>query len=80
MVRAGDNVFIAGAPDVVDDADPHAAWEGRKGGMLAVFATKDGKRLNELKLAAPPVWDGMAASNGRLYVSQTDGVVVCLRP
>ena len=78
MVRAGDTIFVAGSPDIVDPKDPHGAWEGRKGGVLAAFAAKDGKKLGEVKLASPPAWDGMAAARGRLYVSLQDGAVVCL--
>jgi len=73
MVRAGDTLFVAGPPDVVDPKDPHAAWEGRAGGVLAVFATADGKKLAEYKLPAPPVWDGLAAAGGRLYVATANG-------
>jgi outer membrane protein assembly factor BamB len=77
MVRAGDILFVAGAPDVVDPKDPHGAWEGRKGGVMAAFTTGDGKRLAEYKLPAPPVWDGMAAAGGRLYMATMDGKVLC---
>ena len=79
MVRAGDTLFVAGSPDLVDPKDPHGAWEGRKGGVLAAFAAADGAKLAEYRLDAPPVWDGMAATRGRLYVSTMDGKVVCLR-
>ena len=79
MVRAGDKIFVAGSPDVVDATDPHGAWEGRKGGVLAAFAAADGTPIAEIKLPAPPVWDGMAAAGGRLYLSLCDGKVVCLR-
>jgi outer membrane protein assembly factor BamB len=78
LVRAGDVLFAAGSPDVVDPDDPHAAWQGRKGGVLAAFATADGKELARYALPAPPVWDGLAAAGGRLYVATTDGKVVCL--
>ncbi|MHC4253546.1 MAG: hypothetical protein ACYS9X_30880, partial [Planctomycetota bacterium] len=47
-------------------------------GELLTFSAADGKKLRELKLAAPPVWDGMAAAYGRLYVSLADGRIVCL--
>jgi len=77
MVRAGETLFAAGSPDVVDPADPHAAWEGRKGGVLAAFAAGDGKKLAEYKLPSPPVWDGMAAAGGRLYLATIDGKVTC---
>jgi outer membrane protein assembly factor BamB len=79
LVRAGDVLFVAGSPDVVDPADPHGAWEGRKGGVLAAFSTSDGKKLAEYKLPAPPVWDGLAAAGGRLYISLQNGKVLCFR-
>jgi hypothetical protein len=77
LVRARDRLFVAGPPDMVDPADPHGAWEGRKGGRLAVFAAVDGETLAEYRLPAPPVWDGMAASRGRLYLALLDGTIVC---
>jgi hypothetical protein len=79
MVRAADIIFVAGSPDVVDPKDPHGAWEGRKGGILAAFAAGDGKKLAEYELSAPPVWDGMAAANGRLYISTVGGDVICMK-
>ena len=38
---------------------------------------KSGAKLKEYQLAAPPVFDGMAAVQGRLYMSLIDGTVVC---
>jgi outer membrane protein assembly factor BamB len=78
MVRAADTIFVAGEPDVIDQKDPHGAWEGRKGGVLAAYATDNGKRLAEYKLPAPPVWDGMAAANGRLFISTLHGGIICM--
>jgi hypothetical protein len=77
MVRAAGVLFVAGSPDVVDPADPHGAWEGRKGGILAAFATDDGRKLAEYKLPSPPVWDGLAAAGGKLLLSARDGHVTC---
>ncbi len=78
MVRTGETIFVAGSPDVIDPKDPHGAWEGRKGGILAAFAAGDGRKLAEYKMPAPPVWDGMAAADGRLFISTSDGWVVCM--
>jgi len=78
IVRAADTIFVAGSPDIVDPKDPSGAWEGRKGGLLAAFTASDGKRLADYKLPAPPVWDGMAAAGGRLYISTSDGGIVCM--
>jgi hypothetical protein len=69
---------VAGSPDVVDPKDPHGAWEGRKGGALAACTASDGKRVAEYKLPAPPVWDGMAAADGRLYIGTSDGGIICM--
>lgn len=78
MIRAADTIFVAGSPDIVDPDDPHGAWEGRKGGILAAFSVNDGEKLTELKLPAPPVWDGLSAAYGRLYISLVGGDVLCL--
>ena len=78
MVRAADTIFVAGSPDVVDPKDPHGAWEGRKGGVLAAFAADDGRKLAEYKLAAPPVWDGMAVARSCLFISTCNGNIVCM--
>ena len=44
------------------------------------FRSADGgKEISAIELEASPVWDGVAAAEGRLYVSLTDGRVVCYR-
>ena len=48
--------------------------------MLYAFSTKTGKKLAEYELDAVPAWDGMAAAYGRLYISCTDGTVLCMKP
>jgi len=80
MVVAGPTLFAAGSPDVVVPGDPWAAVDGRKGASLWSISTADGRTLARYPLADPPVFDGMAAANGRLYVSTTGGQVVCLAP
>jgi len=78
MVPAGSRLFVAGPPDVVDPADPMAAFEGRKGGVLRALSADNGKTLAEIKLDAPPVFDGLIAAGGRLFMTTTDGQLVCL--
>jgi len=77
MALAGDVLFVAGKPDIVDPNDPLAAFEGRKGGVLCAMSSIDGTKLSQYELESPPVLDGVAAANGRLYVSQMDGSVIC---
>ena len=78
LLVARDKLFVAGAPDIISPDDPWAAEQGRGPGVLAVFSAADGKELNRLALAAPPIWNGMAAASGRLYVALKNGQVVCL--
>ena len=77
MVRTGNALFAAGTPDACDPDDPTGALEGRKGAVLMVFDPADGKELSQMKLTSPPVFDGMIAAGTRLYVSTTDGRVIC---
>ena len=77
MALAGDALFVAGTPDTVDPDDPLAAFEGRKGGVLCAMSSGDGTKLSQYELESPPVLDGVAAANGRLYVSQMNGSVIC---
>ena len=94
LVLAGDTIFVAGPPDLIDEdqafkqindaevqsqiADQAAAFEGRKGAQLITVSAAEGRRLSQVKLDSPPVFDGMAAAGRRLYLATTDGQVVCL--
>ena len=80
MVLAGAHLCIAGAPDVVDTADPWGAFEDRKGGMVEIYQVADGKKTGECKLASAPVYDGMAAVGGGLFITLKNGTVLCLGP
>jgi outer membrane protein assembly factor BamB len=94
MVLAGETLFVAGPPDVLDEdeafnrpgdapvrakvTEQDAAYRGKRGALLMGVSTADGKSLLRLDLAAGPVWDGMAAANGRLYLATNDGKMLCL--
>ena len=93
MVLAGPTLFVAGPPDLVDEqaatlrlgdpemqaklADHAAALAGRKGGLLLAVGADDGRKLATLKLASPPVFDGLAAARGRLFLAALDGSIQC---
>lgn len=62
-------------PYVVETLD---RFEGRNGAALSVIDRTNGKPVSETKLNSAPVFDGMIAAGRRLYVSMTDGSVVCL--
>ena len=80
MVLAGKRLYAAGPPDVVPDDDPYAAFKGRKGARLWVVSTEDGRRLAEYPLDRPPVFDGLIAARGRLYLATDDGRIICMGP
>jgi outer membrane protein assembly factor BamB len=94
MVLADKTLFLAGPPDVLEEgsslatfASPDtqqdlvrqaAALEGRCGGLLVAVSAADGQRLAGYRLDSMPVFDGMAAANGKLYLSTVDGKILCL--
>ncbi len=93
MVKAGDTLFVAGPPDVLDEEEAYrdhftpavqekiraqdAALLGKKGGILRGFSAESGEKLLDLKLDAMPAWDALSAAGGRLYLAATDGTVRC---
>lgn len=93
MVLADKTLFVAGPPDVLDEeavfADRDtlasqtmmdrqgAALAGEKGSMLWAVSAVNGARLASYKLDAMPVFDGMAATNGKLYIATAEGTVEC---
>ena len=79
MIRAGDRLFVGGMTDQFDPNDPiNAEHLGDGKGWLQIASVIDGKLLARLPLEAPPVWDGMAAAGGRLFISTRGGTVICL--
>lgn len=79
LVLSKDTLFMAGPPDIFSSDDPIAALEGNKGGLLCVLSATDGNKLAQYNLESPPVFDGMAAAGGQLYMATIDGNVLCLR-
>jgi outer membrane protein assembly factor BamB len=78
MVKAGDTLFVAGPPDVLDPDDPLGAFEDRKGALLLAVSAEDGRKLAEYKLESPPAFDGMIAAGGRIYISTEGGRLICM--
>jgi hypothetical protein len=77
MLLAGDRLFAAGTPDIVDPKDPSAAFEGRAGASLQAFSTKDGSRLSSITLPSEPAFDGLSAAGGKLFLVTKDGKLIC---
>ena len=95
MVLAGKILFAAGPPDLLDEEeavvkhfDPDVeknikaqddALNDKKGALLWAVSAESGKKIKEIKLESMPVWDGMIAANGKLFISTADGKVRCYR-
>jgi len=93
MVLAGGTLFIAGPPELVNEnrvfqrrreqglldklRAQEEALEGKRGGSLLAVSASDGSGVATYKLESPPVWDGMAACGGRLFMATMSGEVVC---
>ena len=87
----GKTLFIAGPRDVLDESargkqpvgedklllQQEAGLAGKDGGVLWAVSAADGSRLREIVLDSPPVFDGLAAAGGRLYLVTMDGKVRC---
>jgi len=58
-------------------AEQDAALNGQRGARLWGVSHAKGLTTHELELEGPPVWDGMAIAQGRLFVAGVDGKVTC---
>ena len=77
MVKTEDVLFVAGPRG--RESVPQDALEGKTPGRLLAVLPSDGTVLSEMALPGMPVWDGMAAARGNLYLALADGSTVCLR-
>jgi len=71
MLKAGDRLYIGGLP-----AEAMSKPAGQPG-ALAVASTTDGKEVSTAKLDSAVRWDGMAAANGKLYLTTENGQLQC---
>ncbi|HUT91899.1 MAG TPA: PQQ-binding-like beta-propeller repeat protein [Thermoguttaceae bacterium] len=76
MVLADKVLFVAGPPADAGEG-PETREESRKALLLAISAS-DGTELARYELECPPVFDGMAAAGGRLYIALENGRLVCM--
>ena len=71
MIRTSDMLLIGG-----EGRDSESGRD--KNGFLRMVSSSTGDTLSDVHLESPPVWDGIAAAAGRVYVTLADGSVVCL--
>ncbi|MBT4817107.1 MAG: PQQ-binding-like beta-propeller repeat protein, partial [Lentisphaerae bacterium] len=80
---ATDGIRLASAPDKAEAANAvvakaHAGLSGKEPPRLIVLAKDTGATQISIPLPSSPVFDGLIAACGRLYVCREDGVVTCL--
>ena len=80
MVLGEDSVCMAGWQDDVriqlkDGRPTNPETPDRRRGVLLVRDLATGEPKGELPLRREPVFDGMAAANGSIYLSTTDGCI-----
>jgi outer membrane protein assembly factor BamB len=68
VVLANETAYLAGVPTSQDPGEKSELW---------VLAGADGKKLQVLPLDARPVYDGLSAANGRLFLATEDGRLIC---
>jgi hypothetical protein len=77
MVCAGERLFLTGPPEGDDGVRGLAGLDGSRGAVLYAVSARDGVTLADYDLESLPVFDGMIAANGRLYLATKEGKVLC---
>ncbi len=87
LVLADQTLLLAGPPEqaevrtselTLQNSDKaEAAFQGQQGAALCLVDAANGKSLTQYKLESPPVFDGMVAARGRIFISLDDGSLVC---
>ncbi|HOX08157.1 MAG TPA: PQQ-binding-like beta-propeller repeat protein [Planctomycetota bacterium] len=67
-VLAGETAYLAGVPASLDPKEKGELW---------VLSGTDGKKLQTLTLDVKPVYDGLSAAGGKLYLAAEDGTLTC---
>ena len=74
-----DLLFLGGTPYSASQVDLAATYQSTMGGLVSVMSASNGAKVGQCDIEAPPVWDGMAAANGRLYISLENGSLLALK-
>jgi hypothetical protein len=80
VAASANTLIVAGVPMLkgYTQEDTAASYAGKKGGIAWLLDTRDGRKLQELRFDAAPVWDGIAIAHSNYFVCLKDGSVVCL--
>ena len=69
-------LFVAGSPAA--DGERSGVPPDAEAGLLLAVSTADGSVQSQVSLTSRPVFDGLAAAEGKLFLAQENGRVVCL--
>jgi outer membrane protein assembly factor BamB len=75
MVLTEDALFMAGPIGSIEESPE--AYHGTMGSCLWAVDCKTGEKRTEYELPCRPVFDGMVAADGRIYVSLANGEIQC---
>lgn len=94
MLLSGDKLYISGPEEILKQArdsknlhlvdtkklavEQDEAFHGKRGAMLLEVDRRNGAILGGYELPTNPVFDGMASAYGKMFVSMSDGSVLCL--
>jgi hypothetical protein len=83
MVLPGDKLCVAGWMDAVvielKTGRPKAPSNpDPRDSVLRIYSAGKGEQLSESRLESEPVFDGMAAAYGKLFLSLRNGKIICL--
>ncbi len=76
MVLADKVIFVAGPR--IEKSDGQIDLNESRPAVLMAISASDGTELARYQLDSTPVFDGMAAAYGRLYISMEDGNLLCM--
>jgi hypothetical protein len=80
MVLAGDVLYVAGPVKDEQGGPVEPSFDEVEKSLLIAYSARDGKELDRHRLNHQPVFDGLIAANGRLYLAQRDSTILCFAP
>lgn len=77
MALADNVLFVAGRKGDIEESIE--SFKGQQGSSLWTVSLDNGAKLAEIPLDEPPVFDGLIAANGNVFLANTRGQVICWR-
>lgn len=78
LLLANERLYLVGPPDLPPEQGAYEAMIGKRGAWFRVVSTENGETLGEFEMDDVPVFDGLIAAGGRLYMTTLSGTLICL--